>query len=361
MLKSRSAVLLVALISALVLPACAALTGTGDPNVAASVNGTAIAVTKVEEQYEQAKSQPEVAQQLEGDTEGAFQSQLQARILTQLILSELLDQWATELDIEATDEDIEKERAKLIEQLGGQKAFDKAVEESGLSQEEVDDQIRQRVLQDRISEKVAEDVAVSDADIQKFYDENAETRFGPKATARHILVKDKAKAESILEELRNGGDFAELAKKHSTDPGSAEQGGELPEFGRGQMVAPFEDAVFKAKQGDVIGPVQTDFGFHIIEVLQISQGQSIDEVREEISGELGEAEKSKVLQAELAKQTSEAEVTVNPRFGTWDGKKGQVEPTKPLGETSEEPGPLGSEPAFQPGGGGTEPAPQPTE
>ena len=124
------------------------------------------------------------------------------------------------------------------------------------------------------------------------------------------------------------------------------------------MVAPFEDAVFKAKQGDIIGPVKTDFGYHVIEVLQISQGQSVDEVSEEISTELGESKKSEVLQAELAKQTEEAEVTVNPRFGTWDGEKGQVTPTKPLGETSESPAPLGSEPGFAPTEGA--PAPQPT-
>jgi parvulin-like peptidyl-prolyl isomerase len=359
-LKSRSALLVVALVSVLVLPACAALTGTGDPNVAATVNGTAIPVTAVEERFEQAKNDPQVAQQLEGDTEGAFQSQIQAQILTQLVLSELLDQWAAELDIEATEADVEEERTKLIEQLGGQKAFDKAVEESGLSEEDVNDQIRQRVLQDRIAEKVAEGVEVTDADIQKFYDENAETRFGPKATARHILVKDKAKAESILEELRNGGDFAKLAQKHSTDPGSAEQGGELPEFGRGQMVAPFEEAVFNAKQGDIIGPVKTDFGYHVIEVLQLSQGQSIDEVREEISTELGDTKKSEVLKEELAKQTSEAEVDVNPRFGTWDSKQGLVEPTKPLGETSEEPAPAGSEGLGGIPSEGSAPVPQPT-
>jgi foldase protein PrsA len=352
--------LVAVLVGVLVLPACAALTGTGDPNVAATVNGATILVTQVEERFESAKAQPQVAQQLEGDTEGAFQSQIQAQILTQLVLSELLDQWAADLEIEATDADIEEERKKLIEQLGGQKAFDKAVEESGLSEEEVTDQIRQQVLQNRIAEKVAEDVEVSEEDLQKFYDDNAETRFGPKATARHILVKEKAKAEDILDQLRKGGDFAQLAQKYSTDPGSAEQGGELPEFGRGQMVAPFDKAVFGAKAGDLLGPVKTDFGYHIIEVLQISQGQSLDEVREEITAELSESKKSEALTAELAKQTSEAEVEVNPRFGTWNSDKGEVTPTKPLGDTSEAPVPAGSEPPLQGLPSEGAPAPQPT-
>lgn len=324
------------------------ITGSGDPSVAATVNGTEISVEQVKERFDTAKTQPQVAQQLESDTDGAYESNIQAQILTQLVVSELLEQWATDLDIEATEEEIAAEREALIEQIGGQEAFDTAVKESGLSAEDVESQIRQQVLQKEISAKVGEDSEVTDADIEAFYEQNRDSRFGEKATARHILVKDKAKADDLMAQLRNGADFAKLAEKESTDPGSAAQGGELPEFGRGQMVPPFEEAVFSAKVGELVGPVKTDFGFHIIEVLDLKPGQELDEVRDEIRTELSQSQGGEALQAELQKRTKEAEVTVNPRFGTWNPETGQVEPTKPLGGASETATPGATEPGGVP-------------
>lgn len=311
------------------------ITGSGDPSVAATVNGTEISVDDVAQRFEQAKKDPQVAEQLQADTEGTAEASIQATILTQLVVSELLEQWAADLDIEATDQEVADERTALIEQMGGQQAFDTAVEQSGLSEEDVDLQIRQQVLQKEISARVGEDSAVSDADIAAFYEENREARYGEKATARHILVKNERKAKQLMAQLRKGADFAKLAEKESTDTGSGAQGGELPEFGRGQMVPQFEEAVFSAKAGELVGPVKTEFGYHIIEVLDITGGQELADVEEEIRGELAQTQGGEALQAELQQRTQEAEVTVNPRFGTWNPDTGQVEPTEPLGSTSE--------------------------
>lgn len=311
------------------------ITGSGDPSVAATVNGTEISVDEVAERFEQAKQDPQVAEQLQADPKAT--ASIQATILTQLVISELLEQWAADLDIEATDQEVADERDALIEQMGGQEAFDTAVEQSGLSEEDVNLQIRQQVLQKEISAKVGEDSEVSDADIKAFYEENREARYGEKATARHILVDSQEKAKQLMQQLRKGADFAKLAEKESTDTGSGAQGGELPEFGRGQMVPQFEEAVFAAKPGELVGPVKTEFGFHIIEVLDIKSGQELAEVEEEIRGELSQSQGGEALQAELQKRTQEAEVTVNPRFGTWNPDTGQVEPTEPLGDSSENP------------------------
>ena len=85
-----------------------------------------------------------------------------------------------------------------------------------------------------------------------------------KIKAKHILVKSKDKAQTILDELNSGIKFADLAKKHSECP-SKKKGGSLGEFGRGQMVREFDRAVFALKVGEVSKPVQTKFGWHIIE------------------------------------------------------------------------------------------------
>nr|WP_223302866.1 peptidylprolyl isomerase [Halotalea alkalilenta] len=85
------------------------------------------------------------------------------------------------------------------------------------------------------------------------------------ATARHILVDSEAKCEALKQEIENGADFAEIARKHSSCP-SSRQGGDLGSFGRGQMVPEFDRVVFSAPVSQVQGPVKTQFGYHLLEV-----------------------------------------------------------------------------------------------
>src|SRR6202045_587272 len=144
---------------------------------------------------------------------------------------------------------------------------------------------------------------VDAAEVRKQYDDNvkqytkAEEREGS-----HILVAVKPdateaektaarkKAEDIAAQARkNPAQFADLAKKNSDDPGSAGQGGDLGAFARdGSMVKAFEDAVFSGKQGDIVGPVQTDFGWHIIRITGVKPGktQSLDEAKTQIEQDL---------------------------------------------------------------------------
>ncbi len=145
-------------------------------------------------------------------------------------------------------------------------------------------------------------IAVSDADVRKWYDTHLDRYQQPEERrASHILVtaaatasegdkaKARAKAEDILKEVTKApARFADLARQHSQDPGSAANGGDLGFFGRGMMVKPFEEASFSLKQGEISGLVQSDFGFHIIKLTGIKEGKQkkLDEVRAEIEGEL---------------------------------------------------------------------------
>jgi len=83
--------------------------------------------------------------------------------------------------------------------------------------------------------------------------------------AAHILVKTENEAKKLKEEILGGKKFEDVAKKHSTCP-SGKSGGDLGWFGKGQMVAPFENAAFNANKGDLVGPVKTEFGWHLIQV-----------------------------------------------------------------------------------------------
>ena len=87
----------------------------------------------------------------------------------------------------------------------------------------------------------------------------------PKATARHILVASEDAAKELKTQIEDGADFGEVARQHSECP-SGRQGGDLGEFGPGQMVKEFDTVVFSADVGSVEGPVKTQFGYHLIEV-----------------------------------------------------------------------------------------------
>jgi peptidyl-prolyl cis-trans isomerase D len=138
-----------------------------------------------------------------------------------------------------------------------------------------------------------ETMTITDNEINAQYQENIaayqtqETRM-----ARHILIKtdgtndeeQKAKAEDIVKKLKASGNFSELAKKFSDDPGSASQGGELGSFSRGQMVPAFDEAVFSLAQNEISDLIKTRFGYHIIEVQEIKPAKTtpLSEVKETI-------------------------------------------------------------------------------
>ena len=151
-------------------------------------------------------------------------------------------------------------------------------------------------------DSVKKNIAVSEDDLRRYYDENAKRYTSPEERrASHILVKaDKdapqaerakarAKAEALLGEVRRSPQsFAEIARKNSDDEGSAAKGGDLDFFGRGAMVKPFEDAAFALKEGETSGIVESDFGFHIIHVTGVRGGEkkSFESVRAAIEAEV---------------------------------------------------------------------------
>jgi peptidyl-prolyl cis-trans isomerase D len=140
-------------------------------------------------------------------------------------------------------------------------------------------------------------VNVSDAEVERYYNNNIDQYSTPEQVrARHILLqtegKDdaevRARAEKLLAEARGGADFAELARKHSEDAGSREQGGDLDFFGRGRMVPAFEEAAFQQEPGQVGDLVRTEYGYHIIKVEERRPGatRQLAEAREQIAEQL---------------------------------------------------------------------------
>jgi peptidyl-prolyl cis-trans isomerase D len=151
-------------------------------------------------------------------------------------------------------------------------------------------------------EDLAAQVAVTDADLQAYFDQVKDRYVEPeKRHARHILIQGgdeaaRAKAESVYKEAAApGADFAELAKKYSSDAGSAAQGGDLGWAEKGFLVPSFADALFAMQPGEIRGPIQSQFGWHIIKLegIQAGKAKSLAEVRPQLEAEYrkNEAEK----------------------------------------------------------------------
>jgi peptidyl-prolyl cis-trans isomerase C len=150
--------------------------------------------------------------------------------------------------------------------------------------------------------------AVTDEALQTAYD--ARFKDQPLATeynAAHILVETREEADKLKEELVGGADFAELARANSIDAGSGANGGDLGWFGVGMMVQPFEDAVLSATVGEVAGPIQTDFGWHLVLVKEtrLMEHPTLDDIRDDLAAEIENA----AIEAKLAELQAAATIS----------------------------------------------------
>lgn len=242
------------------------------------INGVAITRAEVERATRVLLSQSGKPQQLPPQ---AMQQATQ-QALDQLTMAELLYQEAAKLEIKDLDQQVEKKVAESKALYPSPAAFDEALKGSGLTVEEMTRNARKSiVINTFIEERFASKVEVSEAEAQKFYQENQDKYFTRPENARasHILVKvdekmkpeekqkAKEKAEALLKRVQGGEDFAAVAKAESGCP-SATVGGDLGTFGRGQMVPPFEKAVFDLKPGEISSVVESQFGFHIIKLAE---------------------------------------------------------------------------------------------
>jgi peptidyl-prolyl cis-trans isomerase D len=155
-------------------------------------------------------------------------------------------------------------------------------------------------------------VVVPSGDVERAYNNNIEQYTTPEQVrASHILLKTegkddgvvKAKAGELLKQARGGADFAELAKKHSEDEGSAKNGGDLDYFQRGKMVAEFDQAAFAMQPGQISDPVKTQYGYHIIKMVdkKAATTRTLADVRQQLNDQLA-YERAQAQAADLAQK-----------------------------------------------------------
>lgn len=169
-------------------------------------------------------------------------------------------------------------KEKLLDQYVALYTFAMDAEERGLDQTDEFKRILENTRRDILAQlamrDAVKDVQVSDEEAKAYYDEN-QKKFQKEESvqAKHILVETEEKCQEIFQEIESGAiTFEEAAKQHSTCP-SGQQGGDLGEFTHGQMVREFDEAAFAAEPGVVVGPVKTQFGYHLIRVEHKNEAQ----------------------------------------------------------------------------------------
>lgn len=232
---------------------------------------------------------------------------------------------AADMDVEVTDEEVTKRLEDLKQQIfkGDEKKYAAALEEAGKTEAEVREDVRDRIVQEKVAQKLTEEIEVTDEDVEKYYRERqSEFRTPAQREVRHILVavcgeprtegctkseaKAKQEAESLRRQISNGGDFAKLAKANSDDPGSKESGGQLT-VAKGSTEPPFDAAAFTLETGTLSQPVRTRYGFHLIEPLkdvQPAKTRPLKDARATIRSTLIQQRRSEAL-TNWVKETQE--------------------------------------------------------
>lgn len=253
-MKMKKLLLGTAIGSALLIAGCA-----DNPEVASTTAGR----IRQDEFYERLK------------THQSEQGKFGEIVLQQMLIETILEESYGD---QVSDEEIEAEIDKLAEQSGGREKLEELLQQRGQTLQVVKDSVKTNLL---LAEAVKDKSEFSEEDVKAYHESQV-----PEGTkVAHILVKEEDQAKELIKELNDGADFAELAKEHSTDPGSAENGGEY-ELQSGQMVPEFEQAALQLEEGEMTEePVKTQFGYHIIKMITKGEVKSFEEVKDEATSD----------------------------------------------------------------------------
>jgi len=204
--------------------------------------------------------------------------------LTQLHYDQFIEQYTPQVRTMAEQDKGRFMRELVLQEILAQEGKKQKLDQDPEIQSRLHTQMNNTIARAVVQKSVEENSGITDEKLKAHYEANKSNyKEGETITASHILVKTEPEAKALLEELKKGKDFEELAKEKSTGP-SAPQGGSLGSFGRGRMVPDFEKAAFALKAGEVSQPVKTRFGWHVIKVTEHTEGkqQDFEQAKEEI-------------------------------------------------------------------------------
>ncbi len=254
---------------------------------------------------------------------------------------------AEALDVTVEDTEVDERLDQIREESfeGDEEKFEEALENEGLTLEQAREEIRAQLMQEKLFEKVTENVEISDEDVEAYYEENKEQFTQPASRdVRHILVKTKKKADELHAEIEDGASFAQLARQNSEDTGSKKSGGKLP-VQQGSTVPPFDEAAFELDTNELSEPVKTTFGWHIImpiSDIEPEQVTPLEDVRDRIREQLVSERSNSAVETLTQELEKKYPATYAAGFepaetdpGTTTGEDGEEVPTETNGTETE--------------------------
>jgi len=317
----RSAVILLLVLTGF---ACSAWAGEKDAatDAVATVNG--VEITRQDYDREMQAAQQYFASMGHQAVSGERLKEVEKAVLKKLINGMLLFQASQKSGIKVDPAKIEAEFKGFRDRFPTEKEYQTALVELHLTEAGVKEKIGEGLaIQEFIQRDFTDKATVSDKEIQDYYDHNsAAFHKAEQVKASHILITVKPdadeatkkaarqKLERIRKQIVAGGDFAAFAKKNSDCP-SKTQGGDLGYFSRGQMVKPFEQAVFSMMPGDVSDIVETQFGYHIIKLIDKKPATTVSfaDAHDQIEDHLKQAQAQAAIGGYLDKVRKEAKIT----------------------------------------------------
>ncbi len=288
--------------------------------VVVRVNGEPITQAALDKEMTRYQAQTSLPDQA---TDAGKMEAVRKKVLDGMVDRVLLLQESSRLGVSVSEEQLEGEMKRFKERFSSPEQFETILAHMKLTEADLRAEYRKRMLiRSLIEREVTPKVQVSEGEIQTFYDQNPSLFQVPeRVRASHILVKtdaqagdqEKAKAKEKIQAIKKrvdaGEDFAKLAIENSDCP-SAPKGGDLDYFQRGQMVAPFEDAAFALKPGETSDVVETQFGYHLIKIVdrQDAGTMSFVEMKSTIEEHLKQQKVSELLNAYLAELKSRAKM-----------------------------------------------------
>lgn len=297
-------------VAASMLPGCRGLSETA----AAVVNGRKIDQDLVQRQLQFILTDPRLAEQLPGGAADR-RPELTRQFLTFLIHQELLAEYARGRRIAVQSEEIDQRLEAEFIGVEGEEEFRQRLEETGATLADVRHLIGQQILRQRVEEAVGEEQLSEERLLEEYRSRLPELTT---VEVSHILVNDGDQATSLARRATPE-NFATLARRFSKDPSSAPQGGDLGSQPAADLVDAVARAAVTAEVGAIVGPVESQFGFHVIWV-RSRQAPPFETMRAQLVEEL----QAPVFVDWLLDQVAEAEIRVNPSYGVFDPESGEV-------------------------------------
>ena len=276
-------IVILVLVASMVLVGC----DKSNENAVAKVNGKYILKDDFDKNFEMLKKTYEAnfGSDIMSKSTGngkTIEETLKEKILEKLIMEEIILQNAEKSNVKVTDEDVAKEIDNYKNLVGGDKGFEEFLKNNNMTEDYFKDGIKKEMIMESYKDSFIKTLKISDEDIEKEFNENKESYITVRAS--HILVEKESEAKDILNKLKNGEDFAELAKQNSIDPGSAQNGGDLGYFPKGQMVPEFEKTAFALNPGEISDIIKSEYGYHIIKV--VDKQDTLQQLKDQVVEQL---------------------------------------------------------------------------